>query len=40
MSDLRDDLALEHGHLMAQNEDLGVLGSVGPREQGKPAESA
>jgi hypothetical protein len=32
------DLALEHGDLMTQDEDLGVLGAVGPGEQGKPAE--
>jgi hypothetical protein len=31
-------LALEHGDLVAQHEDLGVLGSVGPGEQGEPAE--
>jgi hypothetical protein len=32
------DLALEHGHLVAQDQDLGVLGAAGPGEQGKPAE--
>ena len=32
------DLALEHGDLMAQDEDLGVLGTVGAGEQGEPAE--
>ena len=30
--------ALEHGDLMTQDEDLGVLGAVGPGEQGEPAE--
>jgi len=34
------DLALEHGDLMAQDQDLGVLGAVGAGEQGKPAEHA
>ena len=34
------DLALEHGQLMAQDEDFGVLGAVGPGKQGKPAEHA
>lgn len=34
----RLDLALEHGDLMTQDEDLGVLGAAGPGEQGKPAE--
>ena len=34
------DLALEHGDLVAQEEDLGVLGPVGAGEQGKPAEDA
>ena len=33
-------LALEHGDLVAQDEDLGVLGPVGAGEQGKPAEYA
>ena len=32
------DLALEHGDLMAQDQDLRVLGPVGAGEQGKPAE--
>jgi hypothetical protein len=32
------DLALEHGDLVTQDEDLGVLGAVGPGEQGEPAE--
>jgi hypothetical protein len=31
---------LEHGDLMAQDQDLGVLGTVGPGEQGQPAEHA
>jgi hypothetical protein len=34
------DLALEHGDLVAQDEDLGVLAPVGPGEQGEPAEYA
>jgi hypothetical protein len=34
------DLALEHGDLMAQDQDLGVLGAVGPGKQGEPAEYA
>jgi hypothetical protein len=34
------DLALEHGDLMAQDEDLGVLGAVGAGQQGEPAEHA
>jgi hypothetical protein len=34
----RLDLALEHGDLMTQDEDLGVLGVAGPGEQGEPAE--
>ena len=33
-------LALEHGDLVAQDEDLGVLGAVGAGEQGEPAEYA
>ena len=33
-------MALEDGDLMAQDGDLGVLGTVGPGEQGKPAEHA
>jgi hypothetical protein len=36
----RLDLALEHGELVAQEQDLGVLGAVGAGEQGKPAEHA
>jgi len=32
------DLTLQHGNLMAQDEDLGVLGTVGACEQGEPAE--
>jgi hypothetical protein len=31
-------MALEHRDLMAQDEDLGVLGAVGPGEQNEPAE--
>jgi hypothetical protein len=31
-------LALEHGDLMAQDHDLGVLNAVGAGEQRKPAE--
>jgi hypothetical protein len=31
---------LEHGELVAQEEDLGVLGAVRPGEKGKPAEHA
>jgi hypothetical protein len=31
------DLALEHGDLMAQDQDLRILGPVGPGEQGEPA---
>jgi len=31
------DLALEDGDLVAQDEDLGVLGTVGPGRQGEPA---
>jgi hypothetical protein len=34
------DLPLEHSDLMPQNKDLGILGAVGPGEQGKPAEHA
>ena len=30
--------ALQHGDLVTQDEDLGVLGAVGAGEQGKPAE--
>ncbi len=33
-------LALEHGDLMTQDEDLGVLGAVGTGQQGEPAEHA
>jgi len=33
-------LALEHGNLMAQDKDPGVLGVVRPGQQGKPAEHA
>ena len=32
------DLALKHGDLMAQDEDLDVLVLAGAGEQGKPAE--
>jgi hypothetical protein len=32
------DLTLKHGDLVAQDQDLGVLGAIGPGEQGKPAE--
>jgi hypothetical protein len=32
------DLPLEHGDLMAQDQDIGVLGAIGPGGQGKPAE--
>ena len=31
---------VEHGELVAQEEDLGVLGAIQPGEQGKPAEDA
>jgi hypothetical protein len=34
----RPYLALEHEELIAQDQDLGVLGAVGPGEQGEPAE--
>ena len=34
------DLPLQYRDLMAQDEDLGVLGLVGPGEHGKPAEHA
>ncbi len=34
------DLALKHGDLLAQQEDLGVLGLVRAGEQGEPAEDA
>jgi hypothetical protein len=33
-------LALQHGDLVAQDEDLGVPGAVGASEQGEPAEHA
>ena len=36
----RPDVALEHGDLMAQDEDLGVFSPVGPGEQTEPAEYA
>ena len=36
----RPGLALEYGDLVAQEEDLGVLGPVGAGKQGKPAEDA
>ena len=36
----RPGLTLEHGDLVAQEEDLGVLVAVGPGEQGEPAEDA
>jgi hypothetical protein len=29
---------LEHGDLVTQDEDLGVLGAVGAGEEGEPAE--
>lgn len=32
------DLALEHGHPMAQDQDFRVLGAAGPGEQSEPAE--
>jgi len=32
------DLALEHGDLMAQDQDLHVLVAIGAGQQGKPAE--
>jgi hypothetical protein len=31
------DPALQHGDLVAQEEDFGVFGAVGPGEQGEPA---
>jgi hypothetical protein len=34
------DLPLEHGHLVTQQEDLRVLGTVRLSEQGEPAEHA
>jgi hypothetical protein len=36
----RPDLTLEDGDLMTQDQDLGVLGTVGPGEQCEPAEHA
>ena len=36
----RLDLPLEHGDLVTQDQDLGVLGAVGAGEQGQPAEHA
>jgi hypothetical protein len=33
----RPDLALEHGDLVAQDQDLGVLSAVRTGEQGEPA---
>jgi hypothetical protein len=33
-------LALEHSDLMAQDQDLGVLGGVRAGQQGEPAEHA
>jgi hypothetical protein len=33
-------MAQENSDLVAQDEDLGVLGAVGAGEQGKPAEHA
>ena len=33
-------MTLENGDLVAQDEDLGILGAVGAGEQGKPAEHA
>jgi hypothetical protein len=32
------DLPLKNGDLVAQDQDLRVLGTVGPGEQGEPAE--
>jgi hypothetical protein len=34
------DVALEHGDLVAQEEDLGILDAAGAGEQGNPAEHA
>ena len=34
------DWALEHGDVVAQDQDLGVLSAVGSGEQGKSAEDA
>ena len=36
----RPGLALEHCHLVAQDQDLGILGVVRVRKQGEPAEHA
>jgi hypothetical protein len=36
----RPGLALEYRDLVAQEEDLGVLGPVGAGKQGEPAEDA
>jgi len=33
-------LALEHGDLVAHDENLGVLGAVGAGEQGEPGKHA
>ena len=33
----RLDLTPEHGDLMAQDQDLGISGPVGPDKQGEPA---
>jgi hypothetical protein len=32
------DLTPEHGHLVAQDKDLGVLGAIAAAEQREPAE--
>jgi hypothetical protein len=32
------DLPLKHGNLLAQDQDLRVLGALGPGQQGEPAE--
>jgi hypothetical protein len=34
------DLPLRYRDLMAQDQDLGILGLVGPGKRGKPAEHA
>lgn len=31
-------LPLKHGNLLAQDQDLRVLGALGPGQQGEPAE--
>jgi len=36
----RSSPALENGDLVAQDKDLGLFGTLGPGEQGKPAECA